>query len=319
MNNYSKLAKNLITNQITDWEMAKKNYMDLGNVQVKEILFDNFTIKVQFNPGRIRSSAAKVDAKTLSERPCFLCKKNRPKEQSEITILEKYDILINPFPIFEQHLTISDINHVPQLLKGRMGEMLEISRLLDEFTVFYNGPKCGASAPDHFHFQAGNNDFLPIGTGYANLIKKYGKLLKSKFCELWAVDDSIRKILIFSSDNAQDIENEFNRVYELLEKRSGNSEEPAMNILTRYVEGRFLIIMFLRGAHRPWQYTAEGDANILVTPASVEFGGILITPLEKDFLKITKEDIIDIFKQTSIHKELFDEFLLEIQQNCSHI
>jgi len=319
MNNYSKLAKNLITNQITDWEMAKKNYMDLGNVQVKEILFDNFTIKVQFNPGRIRSSAAKVDAKTLSERPCFLCKKNRPKEQSEITILEKYDILINPFPIFEQHLTISDINDVPQLLKGRMGEMLEISRLLDEFTVFYNGPKCGASAPDHFHFQAGNNDFLPIGTGYANLIKKYGKLLKSKFCELWAVDDSIRKILIFSSDNAQDIENEFNRVYELLEKRSGNSEEPAMNILTRYVEGRFLIIMFLRGAHRPWQYTAEGDANILVTPASVEFGGILITPLEKDFLKIAKEDIIDIFKQTSIHKELFDEFLLEIQQNSSHI
>jgi len=312
---YSKLAKDLISSQIEGWELAKKNYKDLGNVQVKEVLFDDFKIKVQFNPGRIRSSAAKVDAKTLSERPCFLCKKNRPLEQSELPIIEKYDILINPFPIFEQHLTIVDKNHVPQLLKGRMGEMLEIAKLLNEFTVFYNGPKCGASAPDHFHFQAGNNNFLPIGNELDILIGKYGKSLKSNNCELLAIDDSIRKILFFTSENKQDIEKEFNKVYELLETKKTDSDEAAMNVLARYEKGKYQIIMFLRGVHRPWQYTAEGDANILITPASVEFGGILITPLEKDFVKITKDDIVDIFKQTSIKKELFEALLIEIEQN----
>ena len=312
MTNYTKAAKELIAEQSVNWQMASKNYNDLKKVVVKEFSFDNFTIKVQFNPGRIRSSAAKVDKKTLTERPCFLCKKNRPQEQNEISILEKYDILINPFPIFPQHLTIVEKSHVLQLIDGRIIEMLELSKELEGFTLFYNGPKCGASAPDHFHFQAGNSGFMPIDEEMPKIIEQFGKKLINSDCSLWAVDDSIRKMLVFSSTNKESIEKEFNKVYKLLNNKTEGTEEPPMNIHSSYKAGKWQLILFLRGAHRPWQYFEEGEKNILITPASVEFGGTLITPLEKDFKKLTKEDITSIYSQVSIKKEDFEEIIQQI-------
>lgn len=312
MKNYTEAAKELIADQSVNWSMASKNYKDLDQVQVKEIPFGEFKIKVQFNPGRIISSAAKVDKKSLAARPCFLCKKNRPTEQKEISVLEKYSILINPFPIFPQHLTIVEQSHVLQLIDGRILEMLSLSEKLEGFTLFYNGPKCGASAPDHFHFQAGNNGFMPIGEEMPNMIAKFGKKLKDKDCTLWAVDDSIRKMLVFSSTNKESIEKEFTAIYQLLVSKSTSTEEPAMNILSSYENGKWQLILFLRGAHRPWQYFEEGEKNILLSPASVDFGGTLITPLEKDFKKISKEDIINIFEQVSIKKEDFNAIVKAI-------
>ena len=147
--------------QLQVWDTARNNFEALKNVKVKEFNVDGTTIKVQFNPGRIVSSAAKVDAKSLKERKCFLCAANRPAVQEGIAWGDDYTILINPFPIFPRHLTIPCNEHVDQLIKGRIADMMNLSRDLEGFTLFYNGPKCGASAPDHRHFQAGNRGLTP--------------------------------------------------------------------------------------------------------------------------------------------------------------
>ena len=159
----SALVDAFLQEQLAEWEQARNNFAALSGVKVKEVDIDGMTVKVQFNPARIVSSAAKVDAKSLKERKCFLCAANRPAVQRGIEWGGHYTILINPFPIFPRHLTIPDNNHVDQLISGRIADMVSLAGDLKGYTVFYNGPKCGASAPDHMHFQAGNSDFLTIG------------------------------------------------------------------------------------------------------------------------------------------------------------
>ena len=120
-------------------------------------------MKVQFNPGRYISTSAKVDEKSINDRKCFLCPANLPEEQKGILYEEEYLILGNPFPIFPEHFTIPNINHVPQQIKNNFPLMLKLTKDLSKhYVVLYNGPKCGASAPDHFHFQAGTKNFMPI-------------------------------------------------------------------------------------------------------------------------------------------------------------
>ncbi|MGC9355923.1 MAG: DUF4922 domain-containing protein, partial [Mariniphaga sp.] len=153
--NLNEQAKTLVAQQKAAWEMASKNYAALKSVQTRTFDFGHFEIVVQFNPERIRSSAAKTDTKSIAERPCFLCLKNLPPEQKGIPFGEDYLILTNPFPIFQTHLTIPHLHHTSQQITGFFPDMLRLSRKLNGFTVFYNGPQTGASAPDHFHFQAG--------------------------------------------------------------------------------------------------------------------------------------------------------------------
>ena len=162
MHNIDKsVVQEFLERQIRDWDTAKNNYEALKHVKVKEFELNGSTVKVQFNPARIVSSAAKVDAKSLKERKCFLCEANRPAVQEGLP-WEDYTILVNPFPIFPKHLTIPANEHTPQLIAGRISDMMKIARVLESYVVFYNGPKCGASAPDHMHFQAGNKGFMPV-------------------------------------------------------------------------------------------------------------------------------------------------------------
>src|SRR5690606_5973953 len=157
---YSNAARTLLELQKQDWPQCAEGYATLKDVRVKEFQFNGFKIKVQFNAGRITSSAAKVDAKSISERKCFLCTENLPAEQKGILYGEDYLILCNPFPIFNEHFTLTHIQHAPQSIKGSFNKLLSLSKNLSKYyTVFYNGPRCGASAPDHMHFQAGNKFF----------------------------------------------------------------------------------------------------------------------------------------------------------------
>lgn len=153
---------NLLTGQLASWETARNNYAALSGVRVKELNVNGIPYKVQFNPARIVSSGAKVDAKSIQERKCFLCPANLPPVQKGIPFGGHYHILVNPFPIFPRHLTIPELAHTPQRIASRFTDMLELAEALTEYTIFYNGPRCGASAPDHAHFQAGNKGFMPI-------------------------------------------------------------------------------------------------------------------------------------------------------------
>ncbi len=176
MKDYSRSVSDLFESQLSEWDLARDNYRQLDNVKVRKIFFAEFEIVVQFNPGRITSSAAKVDARSIEARPCFLCEKNRPAQQRGISFEQDYTILINPFPIFRRHLTIVSDTHTDQRIAGNFMTMLSLAEALPEYVIFYNGPQCGASAPDHLHFQAGNKGFLLIEDDFRNksLCRKSG-------------------------------------------------------------------------------------------------------------------------------------------------
>jgi len=263
----------LFKEQLSEWELAKNNYKALEQVKTKILIVDDREYKVQFNPARIISTSAKVDTKSIKERKCFLCAENRPHEQNGISFKERYTILVNPYPIFPRHLTIPLIEHTPQLIESRFEDMLDLAWNLNEFIIFYNGPKCGASAPDHFHFQAGNKGFLPI--------EKNSKMYNS---------------IIIESNNKEEILNRFKQIYSSLPLTS-EDEEPKMNILAWFENPNWIVCIFPRKKHHPSCYGAESEANMLINPASVELGGVFITPLEKDFKRISSEKISEILHE----------------------
>ena len=312
MNSISTEIKELLAVQKEEWELAAKNFASLANVQVHEFRFNGFTVKVQFNPGRIISSAAKVDKKSIKARPCFLCEENRPKEQKCLTFGD-YSVLVNPYPIFPEHFTLPTYLHVPQRIKGNFNHMLELAQAMEGFVLFYNGPKCGASAPDHFHFQAGNAGFMPIDEDINALKKKYGKKYSKNETELWAIKDGLRNFIVLESEDKIVLNDTFDKIYQEMEKISDAREEPMMNILTLFKAGRWRTLIFPRALHRPLQYFEDGEKNILLSPASVDMGGVLITPLEKDFKKITKEDIKDIYRQVLLSNDRFDDLIKKIK------
>ncbi|QIA07885.1 DUF4922 domain-containing protein [Draconibacterium halophilum] len=311
MNSISTKIKQLLTDQKKEWELAGKNFAGLEHVKVRAFQFDGFTIKVQFNPGRIVSSAAKVDKKSIEARPCFLCAANRPVEQRGVTCGD-FEVLVNPFPIFPKHFTVPTFAHTPQLIKGNFVNMLDLAKAMENFTLFYNGPLCGASAPDHFHFQAGNSGFMPLDTELYVLKEKYGIEWVKNEVNYSAIKDGVRNFLVLESADKAALENAFARIYALLDHHS-EEEEPMLNILARYINDGWRILVFPRALHRPSQYFAKGEENILISPASVDMGGVLITPQENDFMNIRKTDIESIMKQVLWTEDQFDKLTTKLK------
>ncbi len=303
--------------QKQNWDLAKSNYEALKQVKTKELNVTGAKFKVQFNPARIVSSGAKVDAKSIQERKCFLCTENRPKEQDGLVFKPKvplgefrelkkeYTILINPFPIFPKHFTIPDVEHVPQLILGRFGDMLNLAEKMDDYVIFYNGPKCGASAPDHVHFQAGNKGFLPIEKGWRNHISE--KINDN----LFAVNNGFPTFVIEATEKEECVRL-FEKIYQNLEIKEGENE-PMMNILTWFEGNKYVAVVIPRAKHRPDCYFAEGEKNILISPASVDLGGVFITPLEKDFEKISAENVAEILGEVCLDDKEFQETIEKIK------
>lgn len=302
---------NLLTEQLVSWETARNNYAALSGVQVKELNVNGILYKVQFNPARIVSSGAKVDAKSIKERKCFLCPANLPAEQKGIPFEGHYNILVNPFPIFPRHLTIPETAHVNQRISPRFGDMLDLAQQLTDYTIFYNGPKCGASAPDHAHFQAGNKGFMPIEQSWRELVA--GKVTDYGQATLWHLNDTPRTTLVIESADRKTAIKLFDIVYHSLDIQPGE-DEPMMNVLGMYETGKWIVFIFPRAKHRPACYTAEGDANLLSSPASVDLGGVFITPVEKDFIKITAEDIAQILGEVCLSPTDFQKVRQRIKE-----
>ncbi len=300
--------------QLASWEQAASNYKELENVLIKEIDVDGFPFKVQFNPARILSSSAKVDAKSIQERKCFLCKENRPQVQKGIDFVYNKDnlftVLINPFPIFPKHLTISLLSHRDQLIRGKIGAMLALAKELPQYTLFYNGPKCGASAPDHFHFQAGNRGFLPIEQEISKLEGE--DLLNNAHARVWSVNTVFNGLLAVESKKS-DIANElFEKILAILPVKEGDVE-PMLNILCWYHNGLYTILLYIRRKHRPSHYFALDHSNCLLSPASVDLGGVFITPLQKDFNKLDAALIKEVLGEVCISKEENREIINRIK------
>lgn len=314
--NYQEQTDNLHKEQKANWLILTQNLEGLKNALLKTFQFDGFNIKVQFNPKRITSSAAKVDKKSIEDRKCFLCSNNRPLEQNQVLFEKEYEILCNPFPIFKEHYTIASLSHTPQQIETSFGDFLDISKALPDLVTFYNAPNCGASAPDHLHFQAGNRGFLSIEDDYKMIESKYGKNINSKLeINISCINDSLRRFIVLKSENKEAIEKVFGLIYSYT-KELANGDEPMLNILSWY-QSSWQVMIFPRDKHRPWQFFEEGEKNILLSPASVDLGGTLITPLEKDFEKISNEDITDILNQSSMSIERFDTLINYIQEKLN--
>lgn len=307
----------LLEEQRSSWELLRRNYAGLARVKTRSFDFGQFRIDLQFNPERIVSSGAKVDAVSIQERPCFLCKLNRPPEQNSV-VYDNYEILCNPFPIFRDHLTIATREHTPQLIQGAFGTLLRLSRELPDMALFYNGPQCGASAPDHMHFQAGNRGLMPLETDSEKIAANHGSLLfRKEGMTVVSVDDGLRRFITIDAADEPAITRLFNMVYERAGEHSSGGE-PMMNILV-YFDGRWRVHLFLRERHRPGQYFEEGAGNIMFSPASVDMGGTLILPLEKDFQKITRADISDMFDQVSLSEEKFHDLAGFIKEGSKQL
>ena len=290
----------LVEHQKANWELAHNNYAALEKIQNKTFDFGHFKIQVQFNTERIRSSAAKTDAKSISERPCFLCLENLPGEQKGILLKDKYIILINPFPIFSQHIVINGLKHVDQQILPYFTDLLDLSKNLPGFNVFYNGPKCGASAPDHFHFQAIGKGNLRVEQEFESLLNMHSEVLvRDKNVKIVAVDNYLRKFVAIISSEKNLLEEIFKQIYNLLDLKNG--EEPMMNILSSFVGNEWRIIIFPREKQRPSHFFRDGENKIVVGLATVEMGGILVLPREEDFKKITKTEIEEIYNEVTLN------------------
>lgn len=300
-----------LTGQLADWETARNNYAALAGVQVRELNVCGVRYKVQFNPARIVSSGAKVDAKSIQERKCFLCPANLPAQQKGIPFGGHYQILVNPFPIFPRHLTIPDLNHTPQRIEGRLEDMMELARQLTDFTIFYNGPRCGASAPDHAHFQAGNRGFIPIEADWKNQIA--GRIADYGKATLYYLNDQPRTTLVIQSADMASANHLFSLICRLLPEQPEG--EPMLNLLAMYDEGVWTLFVFPRAKHRPACYTAEGDARLLSSPASVDLGGVFITPVEADFHKISPAIMEQILSEVCLSASDFAKLRQDIKNH----
>lgn len=297
----SQQANDFIESQKAAWPLAADNFAALGRVRVKTVSLPGMTVKVQFNPARIVSSGAKVDAKTIRERKCFLCGANRPHEQQGISWAGRYTVLVNPFPIFPRHLTIPDDTHTDQLIKGRIADMARLAAALDEYTVFYNGPRCGASAPDHMHFQAGNSDFLTIAPALEDAEHKV--IATDGDATLALVDSLPLKVFVIDADDPEAGQRLFGRLYAAIPVPEGE-KEPMMNILCYATPAGERMLVIPRKRHRPSFYGTEGDDCMLLSPASVDMGGVFITPLEKDFNRL----------DAALVKKVLDELCLSADE-----
>jgi ATP adenylyltransferase/5',5'''-P-1,P-4-tetraphosphate phosphorylase II len=302
-NSYAEVADFLFNSQINRWELMKKNYDALNNIQTKSFWFEGFKLKVQFNPERIKSTSAKVDEDSVKNRKCFLCIENLPSEQKGIILFDKYILLCNPYPIFPQHFTVSSLRHKSQRISDSLGEFLEVTKALSpKYVLVYNGPACGASAPDHLHFQAGKKDFIPIENDIQQLKNDFGSIVNDdENYTLSFIDDGLRRLVFIESADKQRIEETFKMIFRIYKKQSGTQPEPMMNIISSHdAECGWSVIIFLRNKHRPDCYFKEDPEKILISPAAIDLGGVVVTPREEDFVKTDKNFLQQIFNEVSL-------------------
>jgi len=294
---YNKRLTALFVSQIKDWPLAKENYAALKFVEERELEFGNCTIRLQHNPARILSTGANISKESIKKRACFLCASNRPQEQEGIDYMGKYELLVNPFPIMSKHFTIVHKEHVKQSVEY-FPDMLSLAQDLKDYSIVYNGAECGASAPDHMHFQAGSKDFIQTELELDRIIGSGDQITFSSEIKVYKASGYLRDVLLIKSDNKASIISTINEILVKGVEYSKTHKDAKLNIICRYDNNIWTVIMFLRKAHRPSHYTRE--KNILISPGVIDMGGVLICPRKEDYQNITKQEIREIYSEVSL-------------------
>ena len=279
--------------QLSEWQTARENHEALSRVWCRELASPKLPrpLRMQCNPARLVSTGAKIDKASIAARPCFLCAANRPKEQREMALNEGFEWLVNPFPILPEHYTIAAREHRPQRFLDAYEAMIQATKSLpEEYIVFYNGPKCGASAPDHLHLQAGIAKDIPL-VEYAQSLTAEGTM------------QAIAPFgyLAYLVHNAED-SSAFHQLYETLPIPE-EEYEPRINVVAYRKGDRVTFIVIPRHAHRPRCYSAEGDAQYLISPGALDMCGLLITPRAEDYERLTATRAADILCEVGVRTE----------------
>lgn len=291
--------RDFIDSQLATWPLADDNFRKLAHVVTRRIATSDGYISLQHNPARAVSTGADTTAAAIASRPCFLCRTNRPAQQQALAFAGKYEILVNPFPIFPDHLTIAAIGHAPQQIWNRISDMLSLACRMNGFTVFYNGPACGASAPDHAHFQAVPSEFMPI----------WDKL-PDRQSEPVEIHDVLPPCIFIVTSSADDAENHIRHALSSL-PADEDTGEPKVNILTRFTDNRHHTIIIPRRRHRPTCFGRDNDPRTrMISPASIDMAGMIVVPRRSDFEAITPQEAEDIITETAMSAEEIRGFLL---------
>lgn len=312
----SSQANEMLAKQLKTWPLARDNFRALERIRLKSIQLDDYQVKVQFNPARAISTGAKVEASAIQRRPCFLCAANLPVEQERLPFGFHYLVLCNPYPIFPEHFTIPARSHEPQRILPRLNDLLEIARRLNRHTLFYNGPRCGASAPDHAHFQAVTQGMMPIDQEIDKWLKRADNHHLTLLGEaprggkLWRLGQYLRNGFVIEGRDQAEVAAWFKRVYDALPKNE-DEEEPKMNLFAYHTGTGWRLVIIPRKAHRPWQYAAEGDERLMSSPGAADVGGLLILPVERDFERMDESLLRDLFDQTCFDDETIRSFRID--------
>ncbi len=301
------LCLELLSEQKKAWQDLRKGYESLKDGKERDLSCRGFSVRLQYNPNRIKSSTAVVGEKNVGERQCFLCMDHLHEGQKGIQYKGDYLILGNPMPVFSSHYTVSHIDHRLQAIDEHIGTFLQLMADFGSgWTVLYNGPKCGASAPDHLHFQVGPSGQMPIEKEICEekrltLLRQVGGVL------LYLAKDLGREVIILEGEDSTAIERAFNNYLTALREILLLNEEPMMNIAGFYEERKWRLVIFPRRKHRPDVFFKNGDARIVVSPGVIDMGGLFITPVEKDFERLDATAVEGIFREVSLEGKIVEQ------------
>ncbi len=308
MDSLQQRISRLVTEQLASWKTAQVNYAALQNIQYKTLYFDGFQIKIQFNPARIRSTTAPLDPGT---RPCFLCAANRPPEQQAVR-WRNYEILVNPYPIFDPHLTVAADDHFSQFLTGKLQDMVDLAAELPDFVILFNGARAGASAPDHFHFQTVAKGVLPAETELPKWANR--QTLYNNGPSVWAADDYLRPAIVVEGTRADETAQAAERVLDCLKETMHTADEAQVNVLTWSELEKFTVVIFPRTAHRPREYDAPQGERFLFSPGVVEMAGSVVTVRPEDFERADVPLLTKLFLQVVPDATIWESIKYKIHQ-----
>ena len=306
-----------VGDQLSRWPLACNNFRALKDVRVKDLEVGGLTVKIQFNPARMVSSAAKLTKEDIARRKCFLCRENRPPEQIQLKFEgrkgKKYDILVNPYPIFADHLVIAKSKHTDQSIWHRYIDMLDLARKYSSCSFFYNGPKSGASAPDHHHFQGVPKGLMPLENDVNNLLdavhggceqadSTLRYITSNQDAHLYHYQKFTTGVFVLRSETSKSAAKLFYRLLDCADIPEGE-KEPLINLYSWWSHGEFRTVVIFRRSHRSHHYWSEGPDHLTMSPGCADMAGVFIVPVEKEYEALTSEWLSDMVREVSVPEE----------------
>ena len=308
----------LVDQQNETWPLLREGIEAFAQIETKRVRVEESEVVIQHNPRRIRSTAAAVDQASVGNRRCFLCPEGLPPEEKGIGYGDDLVILCNPFPVLDRHLSMVHREHVPQQIEGNVEMLLSLAHDLGtSYFVLYNGPECGASAPDHLHFQACSRELLPIEE---NLYDDEPVMSEDcSYCEetarnsfeLFTLGGCGRSVVVFRGGNRDEVAH---WVYEVIKELAAQTDktEPLINIICTYDPKLWTVYLFPRSKHRPSVFFAEGEQRLVVSPGAIDMAGVVVVPERDHFDKIDGERVAAIFSEVSMNGEIVNDLVDEL-------